>query len=70
MTPPAHRDLMTRKANPVTRGGIVCGTWARRGDELRVSWLDGTTRPDAALEEEGTRLAALLGRELQVRVTS
>ncbi|WP_457256740.1 DNA glycosylase AlkZ-like family protein [Pedococcus sp. P5_B7] len=70
VTPPARRDLMTRKANPVTRGGVVCGTWARRGDELTVSWLDGTTRPDAALEEEGTRLAALLGRELPVRVTS
>ena len=69
VTPPARRDLMTRKANPVIRGGVVCGTWARQGDQLTVTWLDGAKRPDAALEEEGARLASLLGGELQVRLT-
>ena len=46
VTPPARRDLMTRKANPVIVGGVVCGTWTRRGDELTVAWLDerGPTR--------------------------
>ena len=69
VTPSALRDLMTRKANPVTRAGVVCGTWARRGDELTVSWLDRAKRPDAALEEEGARIAAMLGGELSVRLT-
>ncbi len=39
VTPPALRDLMTRKANPVIVGGVVSGTWARKGDELTVTWL-------------------------------
>ena len=70
VTPPACRELMTRKANPVTRAGVVCGTWARRGDALTVSWLDAAKRPDAALEEEGDRLASLLAGGLRVRLTS
>jgi len=70
VTPPSRRDLMTRKANPVLVGGVVRGTWARRGDELSVSWLDGQPRPDAAIEEEAGRLGGLLGRDLQLVVTS
>ena len=37
VTPQSRRDLVTRKANPVIVGGVVCGTWARKGDELTVS---------------------------------
>jgi len=70
VTPPSRRDLMTRKANPVLVGGVVRGTWARRGDELSVSWLDEQPRPDAAIEEEAGRLAGLLGRDLRLAVTS
>ena len=66
VTPPARRDLMTRKANPVVAGGVVRGTWARRGDELTVSWLDEERRPDAAIEEEARRLGDLLGADLQL----
>jgi len=29
VTPTDVRDAMTRKANPVIYGGVVCGTWAR-----------------------------------------
>lgn len=25
---------MTRTANPVVAGGVVCATWSRTGDEL------------------------------------
>ena len=64
VTPPSRRDLMTRKANPVVVGGVVCGTWARRGDALTVTWLDEGRRPDAAIEHEADRLAGLLGRDL------
>jgi hypothetical protein len=70
VTPVSRRDLMTRKANPVIAGGVVCGTWARRGDELTVTWLDEQPRPDAAIERESDRLADLLGRDLRLRLTS
>ena len=46
VTPPSRRDPVTRKANPVIVGGVVCGTWARKGDELTVTWLDERRRPD------------------------
>ena len=46
VTPPSRRDLVTRKANPVIVGGVVCGTWARKGDELTVTWLDERRRPE------------------------
>jgi hypothetical protein len=61
---------MTRKANPVIAGGVVAGTWARRGDELTVTWLDGRPRPDEAIERETGRLADLLGRGLRLSLTS
>lgn len=70
VTPPSRRDLMTRKANPVIVGGVVCGTWARKGDELRVTWLDEGRRPDEAIERESGRLADLLGRDLRLSLTS
>lgn len=62
VTPSSRRDLMTRKANPVILGGVVCGTWARKGDELTVTWLDERRRPDEAIERESARLADLLDR--------
>lgn len=70
VTPPSRRDLMTRKANPVIVGGVVCGTWARKGDELTVTWLDERRRPDEAIERQTGRLADLLGRDLRLSLTS
>ncbi len=70
VTPPSRRDLMTRKANPVIVGGVVCGTWAWKGDQLTVSWLDERARPDDAIEQESRRLVDLLGRDLRLRVSS
>jgi hypothetical protein len=66
VTPPSRRDLMTRKANPVIVGGVVCGTWARRGEALAVTWLDGRRRPTGAIEQEAERLAGLLGADLHL----
>ena len=66
VTPPARRDLVTRKANPVIAGGVVCGTWARKGDEVTVSWLDERRRPQRAIEQETARLAAALGTDLRL----
>ena len=57
---------MTRKANLVVAGGVVAGTWARKGDEVTVSWHDDRPRHDAALAEQVDRLAGLLGRDLHL----
>jgi hypothetical protein len=70
VTPSSRRDLMTRKANPVIFGGVVCGTWVRKRDELTVTWLDERRRPDEAIERESARLADLLVRDLRLRLTS
>lgn len=68
VTPSTRRDLMTRKANPVIVGGVVCGTWAQQGDEITVTWLDERRRPVKAIEREASRLAAILGRDLRLSV--
>jgi hypothetical protein len=70
VTPTSRREPVTRKANPVIVGGVVCGTWARRGDELTVTWLDERHRPDAAIEAETARLAGILGRDLHLSLRS
>ena len=61
VTPARCRDLMTRKANPVIVGGVVCGTWARSAGEPSVTWLDPRPRPDEAIEAEAARVAGLTG---------
>ncbi len=66
IVPLTRRDLMTRKANPVIAGGVVCGTWAREGDEITVTWLDERRRPRKAIERETCRLAAVLDRDLRL----
>jgi hypothetical protein len=68
VTPPLRRDAITRKANPMIVGGVVCGTWARKGDELTITWLDERRRPQEAIEKEAGRLGGILGADLQVRL--
>jgi hypothetical protein len=70
ITPQSRRDLVTRKANPVIVGGVVCGTWAWKGDQLTVGWLDERRPPGEAVEQEAGRLAGILGRDLHLRMTS
>ena len=71
VTPPAHREAMTRKANPVTVGGVVRGTWAAQGDRLVVTWMDKTQRPPRkGIEEETTRLAGILGADLHLTLNA
>jgi hypothetical protein len=66
VTPSTQRQAMTRKANPITVGGVVRGTWAAKGDQLSLVWLDQTRQPPRkAIEEETSRLAGILGRDLQ-----
>ena len=66
VTPPSRRDLVTRKANPVVVGGVVCGTWTRKGEELTVTWLDDRPRPRKAIAEEAARLASILDHDLHL----
>jgi hypothetical protein len=42
----------------------VCGTWALKGDELTIVWLDQQPPPEEAIEQEAARLAGILGRDL------
>jgi hypothetical protein len=70
ITPSARRDLVTRKANPVIAGGVVCGTWAREGDGITVTWLDERRPPRKAIERETCRLAAVLDRDLHLTLAS
>ena len=73
VTPPARRDAMTRKANPVIVGGVVRGTWAVKKDkrnEIAVTWLDEVQPPQEAVEGEAQRLAAILGDDLRLTVES
>jgi hypothetical protein len=68
VTPPSRRDPVTRKANPVIVGGVVRGTWARKGDELTVTWLDDDRRrPEKAIEQEAARLGTILGVDLRLK---
>jgi hypothetical protein len=69
VTPPSRRDPVTRKANVVTVGGVVCGTWARKGDELLVVWLDEQPQPEGALEQEIARLSGIVGRDLHHKLS-
>jgi hypothetical protein len=69
VTPRSWRDLVTRKANPLIVGGVVCGTWARMGDELTVTRLDDPQRPAEGIAQEAERLAGILGRDLHLRLT-
>jgi DNA glycosylase AlkZ-like len=69
VTPSSRRDLVTRKANPVIAGGVVSGTWARKGDEVLVTWLDDGRTPREALEEEVGRLGTIQGRALRLRLS-
>lgn len=66
VTPASRRDVVTRKANLVVHGGVVCGTWSRKGDDLNVTWLADGPRPEAALADATARLGGLLGRELRL----
>lgn len=70
VTPSSLRDRVTRKANPVIVGGVVTGTWARKGDELTVAGL--RDRPDChePVERETARLAGILDRDLHLKLTS
>lgn len=66
VVPPALREAMTRKANPVVVGGVVRGTWARKRDDVTVTWLADGPPPQEAIQQEVGRLAGVLGLDLRL----
>ena len=71
VVPPAHRQPVTRGANLVLANGVVAGTWTRKAGTLTVAWFGGSDPPDQdLLGEEASRLAAVLGTELDLSVTT
>ena len=71
VVPPAHRQPVTRGANLVLASGVVAGTWTRKAGTLTVAWLEEADPPDHdLLGQEAARLAAILGTELDLNVTS
>jgi hypothetical protein len=70
VTPQSRRTQVTRKANPVIVGGVVCATWARKGDELTIGWLGQRPPPKEALEQETARMADILDRDLHLTSTT
>ncbi len=69
VTPPSRRDPVTRKANLVIVGGVVCGTWTLHEDTVTIAWSDDR-RPGTAVEAEVVRLGRIVDRDLRVRWAS
>ena len=66
VVPPAHRTTVTRKANLVIAGGVVSGTWSRKGSEVAVTWFKANGAPPRkALEEQVHGLATMTGQQLR-----
>jgi hypothetical protein len=73
VVPAARRAAVSRQAGwispVVVGGGVVSGTWELQGDEIRVAWFtESGPPPRAALDDEVTRLSAILGRDLRLAV--
>ncbi len=64
-----RRPLATRGASLVLHGGVVAGTWRRKGGALAVTWFDeAVTVPRAAMDAAVTRLGDALDLALDVTV--
>ncbi len=69
VVPPARRTLVSRQANIVIVGGVVCGTWSLTDDQAVTAWFtEAGPPPREALAEEVARLASVLERPLQSTV--
>lgn len=62
VVPTELRDLVTRKSNLVVAGGVVSGTWSRRGSDVEVRWLGTGTAPQPAIDAEVERLLRFVSR--------
>lgn len=61
IVPPASRTPVSRRANLVTVGGVVSGTWTLTDGRIVVTWFTGASPPAPEdLADEVTRLAMIL----------
>jgi hypothetical protein len=66
IVPPPRRALISRQAHFVIVGGVVSGTWAIRGEHVRITWfVEAGPLPRRALEGEVARVAGILDRQLR-----
>jgi Winged helix DNA-binding domain len=71
VVPPERRAAVSRTAGwiapTVVVGGVVSGTWELDRDTIRVAWFREAGRmPRKAIDAEAARLAAILGRDLDL----
>ena len=74
VVPAARRAAVSRQSgwiSPiVVAGGVVRGTWALDGDQLRIAWFSEAGRPPrTALEAEVARLSSILDREVRAAIS-
>lgn len=70
VVPPALRQPMTRKANPVLVGGVVRGTWSVARRALTVTWSGAEPPPEQAIRGEADRLADRFGADLPLHIAT
>ena len=71
VVPPANRQPVTRGANLVVASGVVVGTWTQRAGVLTVVRFGEADPPDPdLLTEEVSRVAAVLGTDLDLNIAS
>ena len=75
VTPSSRRAAVSRQGGwispVVVVGGVVRGTWEVDADQLRVAWFREAGRPPrAALRVESARLAAILGRDVPLVIST
>lgn len=69
VVPTARRGVVSRGANLVVAGGVVCGTWTLRGDQLLATWFpEAGPAPGEAVSAEVERIASVLDRTLRPAV--
>jgi hypothetical protein len=69
VVPVAKRALVSGGRNVVIVGGVVAGTWALKGEELKIDWFKPRGAPTgAAVTGEIERVARILGRPIHADV--
>jgi hypothetical protein len=75
VVPAARRSEVSKQSgwiSPVViAGGVVCGTWELDDERAAITWFEEAGRPPRrALQDEVTRLSAIVGRPLGATITA
>jgi Winged helix DNA-binding domain len=73
VVPAARRSAVSRQSgwiSPiVVSGGVVCGTWSLKADQVQIAWFKEAGRPPRdALDAEVSRLASIVGGDLRAAI--